>query len=254
LYAMVALAASYQNQRKDAEAETLNRRTLEIIKRVLGPEHPLVLDVMHNLALGFSHSSGKAAEAVALYQQTVDSQKRVLGPAHQDTLRSMEDLLRVHRKKKEFAESEALCNEAIKTTTEKLGREHPTTLTWMNNLGSVLREERKDREAEQLFREALTVARRVLPPEHAQIVRSLRHLGELAEAAGHWDEALALSEERSMLDPSDTELSLRTAALHAWLGNEANHARFCQQILARVQGTQDPVVADRAARAFCLRP
>jgi hypothetical protein len=79
-------------------------------------------------------------------------------------------------------------------------------------------------------------------------------LGELAEDAGHWDEAMALSEERSMLDPSDTELSLRTAALHAWLGNEANHARFCQQILARVQGTQDPVVADRAARAFCLRP
>jgi hypothetical protein len=74
-----------------AEAEKLLRRTLDIKRRVLGPEHPETLRSMVNLATSMLHE-GHYADAEKLERETLDIRRRVLGLEHPDTALSMYNL------------------------------------------------------------------------------------------------------------------------------------------------------------------
>jgi tetratricopeptide (TPR) repeat protein len=66
------------------EAEAMDRQTLEIRRRVLGPEHPETLMAMAELAVTLDDSH-RYAEAEKLYRAALSIQLRVLGPEHPGT-------------------------------------------------------------------------------------------------------------------------------------------------------------------------
>lgn len=67
-----------------AEAEKLDRETLDIRRRVLGPEHPDTLRSLGTLG-GVLTDEGHYPEAEKLHREALDVQQRVLGPEHPDT-------------------------------------------------------------------------------------------------------------------------------------------------------------------------
>ena len=75
-------------QGKYAQAEALFSQTLEIQRRVLGPEHASTLMSMDNLA-SVQYVQGKYAQAQALFNQTLEVRRRVLGPDNPDTLETL---------------------------------------------------------------------------------------------------------------------------------------------------------------------
>jgi hypothetical protein len=76
---------------KHAEAEQNLREVLDVVRRVLGPEHPHTLTTMSNLATSLQ-GQGKHAEAEQMQRELLDMQRRVLGPEHSDTLATVSDL------------------------------------------------------------------------------------------------------------------------------------------------------------------
>ena len=54
--------------------------------------------------------------------------------------------------------------------------------------------------------------------------------------------------------PKVALLALKIAALQVWFGKDADHAATCPRMLELAAGTDDVYTADRAARAYCLRP
>ena len=54
--------------------------------------------------------------------------------------------------------------------------------------------------------------------------------------------------------PKDTQLALKIAALQLWFGKGADYAATCRRILELAAGTDDASTAERAAKAYCLRP
>jgi tetratricopeptide (TPR) repeat protein len=58
----------------------------------------------------------------------------------------------------------------------------------------------------------------------------------------------------SAANPKDTLLSLKVAALQAWLGQHTELAATRQRILASANGTNDVTTAERAAKACSLVP
>ena len=85
------MAGSLSEQGKYAEAEALQRKTLEIRERVLGPEHPHTLISLNNLAFSLK-SQGQYAEAEAPYRKALGTRERVLGPEHPETLVTLNNL------------------------------------------------------------------------------------------------------------------------------------------------------------------
>ena len=86
-----------------ADAEKLLRETLEIQRRVLGPEHPETVRFMVNLATSIVHQ-GRFDEAEKLERHALDIRRRVLHN-HPDTALSLYNLaiLQVRRRKPEEA-------------------------------------------------------------------------------------------------------------------------------------------------------
>ena len=88
---MTNLAGVLRGQGKFDEARKLHEQTLEIRRRILGPEHPDTLWSMNNLAIVLGEQ-GKHDEARKLLEQTLEIRRRILGPEHPDTLESMHNL------------------------------------------------------------------------------------------------------------------------------------------------------------------
>ena len=83
---MDGVASAYYGQGKYAQAEALYSQTLEIRRRVLGPEHPDTLNSMNNLASEGYIPQGKYAQAETLLSQALEILRRVSGPERPDTL------------------------------------------------------------------------------------------------------------------------------------------------------------------------
>jgi eukaryotic-like serine/threonine-protein kinase len=184
----------YNNLGLYSRADTLLTRTVEIRRRILGPEHPDTLMSMSNLAL-LLRDEGHYAEAEKLAREVVDVQRRILGPNHPDTLMSMSNLAVILWREGRFVEAEKLDRETLDIRRRILGPDHPDTLMSMNNLAILLDEEGRYIEAETLGREALDVQRRVLGPEHPDTLISMINLaGEIGDE-GRYSEAEKLYRE-----------------------------------------------------------
>jgi hypothetical protein len=88
---MQALAGFYIDNDRSAEAEKLLAETLEIQRRMLGPEQPdtLVTSIYLGVAIG---APGRFEEAEKLLTETLETCRRVLGPDHWVTFASMYQL------------------------------------------------------------------------------------------------------------------------------------------------------------------
>ena len=88
---MDGYATTLAEEKRQDEAEKLLRETLDIRRRVLGPDHRDTLMSMNNLA-NMLFIEGRYREAGALEQDTIAVQRRVLGPNHPDTAMSTYNL------------------------------------------------------------------------------------------------------------------------------------------------------------------
>ncbi|SRR5579862_384735 len=91
LKSMNTLALCLVDLGRYAEAKKLDRETLDIRRRVLGPEHPDTLKSMSHLA-GLLTTEGQLPEAERLNREAFNMSRRVLRLENSDTLRAMANL------------------------------------------------------------------------------------------------------------------------------------------------------------------
>ena len=115
---MHILASAYAFGDQPSQAEALFRQTQEISRRVLGPEHPLTLNFLGDLAYVYQRQ-GKYASAESYAAQSLEARRRVLGPEDQNTLESAAQLALAYLSQGKFAESEPLAREALEFNRKK---------------------------------------------------------------------------------------------------------------------------------------
>jgi tetratricopeptide (TPR) repeat protein len=109
---MGELGETLDKEGRYAEAETLERETAAVQRRVLGTDHPGTLVSMNRLARALSHRQNYA-EAEKLAAQALDTQRRVLGPAHPDTALSAYNLAGVEARLGKRDQALSLISETI---------------------------------------------------------------------------------------------------------------------------------------------
>jgi len=184
----------YDNLGLYARAESLQKESMQIRQRVLGPEHSDTLESANSLAITLSHE-GRYADAEKLFRETLDIRRRVLVPEDPDTLKSMNNFAYVLEREGHYAEAEKLFRETIDTRRRVLGPEHPYTLASMGNLAGVLDGEGRYAEAEKLDRETLEIQRRVLGPEDPSTLLSMNSLANVLDDESRYAEAEKLYRE-----------------------------------------------------------
>jgi serine/threonine protein kinase/Flp pilus assembly protein TadD len=170
------------------EALPLLRRSLELRREVLGPEHVNTLHAMNDLAVLYVNL-GQFAEAQTLHEQTLAAQRRVLGSDHEDTLRSMGNLAVLRVKQGRHDEAALAYNELIESQRRVLGPRHRETLRSVNNLAILYHDLGRYEEAEPLYRTTLEERLAELGDDHPESLNSMNNLAVLLEIRGRYDEA-----------------------------------------------------------------
>ncbi len=174
-------------------ARHAQEQTLEVFRRVLGPEHPDTLGSMSNLAETL-REQGDLAGARTLQEQALDARLRVFGPEYPHTLTLMNNLALTLVEQGDLANARTLHTHVLDARLRVLGPEHPDTLTSMNNLAERLREHGDLAGARTFHQQALDARQRMLGPEHPDTLTSMSNLAETLRAQGD-EGARALQEQ-----------------------------------------------------------
>src|SRR6266853_2314922 len=206
---MQVMGEVYLNLGLFSRAKDLEQQSLDIRRRVLGPENPDTLATMDDLA-GALEECGQYVEAAKMFREEIDIERRVLGPENPQTLNATNNLTNDLRKDGHDEEGEKLGRETLDLRRRVLGPEHPDTINSMNNLEVCLIYLRRYPEAEKLGRETLDLRRRVLGPEHPQTLNSMSNLAGVLSAERRLPESEKLNREtlnlyRRVLGPENPQ-------------------------------------------------
>jgi serine/threonine-protein kinase len=216
-------------------ADSAYRKSLEIRLKHMDAGHPLVLNVLGNLA-GNVESMGRYAEAESIYRQVLNGRRRLYPDGqHPDIAYALHSLGNVFESTGRWAEAESVDVEALALRRRVLGPDHAMTMATLNNLAIVRYRMGDLAGAEASFREALAVWKDKLGPTHAYTLNAENNLGAV------------LSDERKFVE---AESLLRMAARgRKALGDSSVEAGFVLRNLAvLLRRTSRLAEAETAAR------
>jgi non-specific serine/threonine protein kinase/serine/threonine-protein kinase len=134
------------DEKRYAEAERLLRQTLEIERRVLGPEHRFTLVTAGNLGETLT-GEGQYPEAEKLIRETLEIKRRTLGQSHKVYLASLYALGSLLQYEKRYPEAELVLTAGLEGLRRVVGDAHPKTVSTYYVLAEVLAQEGKRQEA-----------------------------------------------------------------------------------------------------------
>ncbi len=183
-----------------AKAESMYRRSLELLRRLRGHQHPAVADALNNLADVFRRTS-QFEKAEAAERQAVAIYERAFGHEHPSvgaSLICLGDALMFQGK---FEAAEPTLREALAVNRKTLGENHPQTGLCVARLARMLLLEGRLAEAETTYRNAAAIQRRVLDQAslglnpHVELAWTLIGLGEVLYRQGRLAEAETMARE-----------------------------------------------------------
>jgi CHAT domain-containing protein/Tfp pilus assembly protein PilF len=210
------LGLLYQAKHEYAKAEPLLQEALRIRQKVFGPEYPLVVQSLNNLAGLYQVMDGKVKAAEPLLQEVVRIRQKVSGSDSPLTAESLNNLAMLYWSPSmyEGAKAEPLLREVLRIRQKSLGPEHPLTAQTLNNLAELYVSMGDYARAEPLLQEALRIYQK-LGPENRATVNSLGNLGGLYTKMGDYAkaeplflEALRISQKVFGPDDYETEESI----------------------------------------------
>ncbi len=181
----------YREQGRHTEAESLFNRSLAILEKALGPEHPKVGTSRNNLATLYQQQ-GRYTDAEALYRKGLTIVEEALGSEHPDFAALLSNLAEVYRAQGRLAEAEPLLERSLAIVEKTIGPEHPRVATPLNNLALVYQADGRFSEAEPLFERSLAIMEKKLGPDHAELASPLNNLAMVYRAQGRSADTEAL--------------------------------------------------------------
>jgi non-specific serine/threonine protein kinase/serine/threonine-protein kinase len=181
----------YRNLGLYPKAEPLLNRSVEIRRRLLGPDHPDTLQSMDSLAV-FYKQAGRYDEAEKLQAETAAGRRRVLGADHLDTLDSMNELAVVYESQGRFPESEKLYNDVLTARRRVLSQDDPKLFESLDCVASANQNLGRYEEAEKLYVEEVTGRTRVQGSDHPSTLWAMNNLGNVYMQQKRYDKAEAI--------------------------------------------------------------
>lgn len=185
------LASAELKQNHLAEAEALCRSGLEIARRTLPPQHPLLAVTLNNLAQA-ERFEKRYLEAEGDYREAIEIWKTALGPQNPDVARGLMNLGAFYHERGREAGAEDLYRQAAAIFEKSYGPDNPLTLVARNELGDVLCAENRFTESEKWSQATLEPLARTLGDEDSRVLRALTNYAHLLEKTDRPKQATAI--------------------------------------------------------------
>ena len=188
--------------KRDWSKRTGERAVRGLTKR-LGPDDPVTLSAMFNLARTYLHL-GDPRASHRLLLRVIKRRKHFFGLDHPDTLMARNELgMCLCAQKKNLAAAEGLVSEVLKSRRKILGDEHAYTLWSVNDLAKVLCERRRPHESAAMLEEILPIARRTLGDDHVGVSMTKWNMARAYFLLERWEDAEELTSSLLTTVPED---------------------------------------------------
>lgn len=156
------LASVYEAMKKDAEAEPMWRKSFDIRRKNLGPDHPESIGSGDKLGMCLV-AQGKYAEAETLLKKSLAHREAYYGADNEGILVSLNHLAELSLAQKKWAEAESYAGRAVKIGRSKIGLMPAGMPEAQHLLGKALAGLEKYEDALPLYDAALKYKVRLLP-------------------------------------------------------------------------------------------
>jgi tetratricopeptide (TPR) repeat protein len=175
------LATIYGASGREADAEPLWRRALQIRRSALGSEHPEVFGTGDKLALCLI-AQGKYPEAEPLLRRSLTHRENYYGPEDPGIMTSLNHMSDLFLAQKKYAEAEPFATRAVRIGRGKTGLMPPAFADSLRRLAAVYAGQEKWEDAAPLYDQAVKLKVRQLPdaPHIPPKAGQISH-GEFAE-------------------------------------------------------------------------
>jgi len=177
-------------------------RAVKGLEKHLGPDDPMTLSAMFNLARTYLHL-GHEEKSHKMLVSVVKKRKQFFGLDHPDTLMARNELGMSHCARKRMAVAERLVANVLESRKRTLGEEHAYTLWSINDLSKVLCGRRRAEEAVTMLEEIVPIVTRTLGEEHVGMFMTRSNLARAYILSKRWHEAETLLRALTTVIPSD---------------------------------------------------
>jgi tetratricopeptide (TPR) repeat protein len=166
--ALDRLAQTYHTQGDYRNAAPLYEKSLRIVERVLGKQHPDYATSLNNLAL-LHYSQGEYDKALALYEQALQIYEQG-GKQHPYYATSLNNLAGLYQSQGAYDKALPLYEQALQIRKQALGQQHPDYATSLNNLAGLYQSQGAYDKALPLYEQAAEISVKVLGDKHPNTV------------------------------------------------------------------------------------
>ena len=200
-----------------AEAEPLYRRSLAIVEKLLGPDHPDTAGVLSNLGQ-LCYWQGRYAESEPLLKRALKIRERALGVDHIEVAINLNALAELYRMRREYVRAEPLYRQALSVAEKAVGAEHPLIAQLLCDLGELFSALGYGEKAERLYVRSIRMTENLHGQGHLSAAVAMEGLGVLYVKRGRHSEAGRLFErsiaiKQQTLGPQNPALALPLAQL-----------------------------------------
>jgi CHAT domain-containing protein/tetratricopeptide (TPR) repeat protein len=182
------LAALAEATGRVDEAERDQLRSLEILRRQLGPDHPEVATGLAHLA-ALHGARGRFAEAERESLESLRIREGRLGPAHASVGRGLDRLGGLYLDQGRVAEAEASLRRAVTILEASEGRAHPHVAAALAHYSRACAAASRLDQAEKTALASLRIREGALAPDHPDLADGLVALAVVHARQGRWAEA-----------------------------------------------------------------
>ncbi len=179
---------------KPAESLLLTEQFYEVMLRRAGPDHPITLISMANLAESYDSNNDKE-RALMMYEKVLASQRERLGADHPDTLNTLANVASCYSDKADFEKAIHLYEESVSLRTNKLGADHPDTIDALDSLASAFVDTGDLARALPLFEKTLELERAKFGSDHLSTLITMQNMAQALEKSGDLVRAIPLYKE-----------------------------------------------------------
>ena len=181
-----------------AEAAELCKKSLAILEKALGPNHPRVAVPLNNLGLLYSET-GRLDEARTLLERSIRIKEATYGANSPEVASGLNNLAGIYKDTGNYVQAERLYKQSLAIREKALQPDHPDVAQSLDNLATLYHTLGRNAESEALEKRALAIREKALGPDHPDVSASLNNLGvlykdlhRLAEAEAVYRRSLAI--------------------------------------------------------------
>jgi CHAT domain-containing protein/tetratricopeptide (TPR) repeat protein len=186
-------ARDLRQQGQFDEALLPAERAVALREQTIGPDHTLVADALHLLAVIYDDKH-EYAKAEAPNLRALAIREKALGPDHPAVARSLFNLAWLTKVKQNYAEAESLYRRALAIQERALGPGHSEVATTLNDLAVLYNQTGKYDESIQVNARVLAIREKALGPEDPGVAKALNNLARAYENKGDYEKARSLLE------------------------------------------------------------